>query len=324
MVDNENIQHAPMIIIGSGPAGYTAAVYAARAMLKPMLISGFEPGGQLMITTDVENYPGFADPIQGPWLMEQMRAQAEHVGTRMIADHIVEVDLSKPPFVLKGDSGTTYTADTIVIATGAKARWLNIPSEETFKGYGVSACATCDGFFYRGKAVVVIGGGNSAVEEALYLSQLASHVTVVHRRDSFRAERILQDRLLAMPNVDVIWDHAVDEILGTSDPLGVTGIRLANTKTGETREIATHGVFVAIGHHPATELFGTQITLKANGYIETAANSTATNIPGVFAAGDVTDDIWRQAVTAAGMGCMAALEADRWLALKIETRAAAE
>ena len=316
--------HAPIVIIGSGPAGYTAAVYAARAMLKPMLISGFEPGGQLMITHEVENYPGFADPIQGPWLMEQMRLQAEHVGTRMVADHVVDVDLSRRPFVLKGDSGTSYTADTLVIATGAKAKWLGLPSEETFKGYGVSACATCDGFFYRGKDVVVVGGGNSAVEEALYLSQLASRVTVVHRRDSFRAERILQDRLFSAANVDVIWDHAVDEILGTHEPLGVTGVRLKSTKTGAEREFATHGVFVAIGHHPATELFHDQIKLKANGYIETAANSTATNIPGVFAAGDVADDVWRQAVTAAGMGCMAALEADRWLALKIDTRAAAE
>ena len=313
-----------MVIVGSGPAGYTAAVYAARAMLRPMLISGFEPGGQLMITTDVENYPGFADPIQGPWLMEQMRAQAEHVGTDMVSDHIVEADLSRRPFRLTGNSGTVYTADTLVIATGAKAKWLNLPSEETFKGYGVSACATCDGFFYRGKAVVVVGGGNSAVEEALYLSQLASHVTVVHRRDSFKAERILQDRLFKMPNVDVVWDHAVDEILGVREPLGVTHVRLKNVKTGALRDLETHGVFVAIGHHPATDLFLGQIALKANGYIETAPNSTQTNVPGVFAAGDVTDDIWRQAVTAAGMGCMAALEADRWLALKIDIRAAAE
>jgi thioredoxin reductase (NADPH) len=316
--------HAPLIIVGSGPAGYTAAVYAARAMLKPMLISGFEPGGQLMITTDVENYPGFADPIQGPWLMEQMRAQAEHVGTSMVSDHIVEADLSRRPFALTGDSGQVYTADTLIIATGAKAKWLNIPSEETFQGYGVSACATCDGFFYRGKRVVVVGGGNSAVEEALYLSQLASHVTVVHRRDAFKAERILQERLFKLPNVTVIWDHAVEEILGTHEPLGVTGVRLKNTKTGTSWDLDTHGVFVAIGHQPATDLFHGQIVLKANGYIETAPNSTATNIPGVFAAGDVTDDIWRQAVTAAGMGCMAALEADRWLALKIDTRAAAE
>ena len=324
MNENEPVRHAPLIIVGSGPAGYTAAVYAARAMLKPMLISGFEPGGQLMITTDVENYPGFADPIQGPWLMEQMKAQAEHVGTIMVSDHIVEADLSRQPFVLKGDSGQVYTADTLIIATGAKAKWLNIPSEETFQGYGVSACATCDGFFYRGKKVVVIGGGNSAVEEALYLSQLASHVIVVHRRDAFKAERILQERLFKMPNVEVIWDHAVDEILGTHEPLGVTGVRLKSTRTGALREVETHGVFVAIGHQPATDLFHGQVKLKANGYIETATNSTATNIPGVFAAGDVTDDIWRQAVTAAGMGCMAALEADRWLALKIDTRAAAE
>ncbi len=316
--------HAPMIIVGSGPAGYTAAVYAARAMLQPMLISGFEPGGQLMITTDVENYPGFADPIQGPWLMDQMRQQAEHVGTRMVSDHIVEADLSRSPFRLTGDSGTTYMADTVVIATGAKAKWLGLPSEETFKGYGVSACATCDGFFYRGKEVVVVGGGNSAVEEALYLSQLASHVTVVHRREGFRAERILQERLFKATNVDVIWNHEVEEILGSREPLGVEGLRLKHTKTGQPRDLPTHGVFVAIGHQPATDLFRGQIKLKANGYIETAANSTTTNIPGVFAAGDVTDDVWRQAVTAAGMGCMAALEADRWLALKINARAAAE
>ena len=316
--------HAPMIIIGSGPAGYTAAVYAARAMLKPMLIAGFEPGGQLMITTDVENYPGFADPIQGPWLMEQMRAQAEHVGTVMVSDHIVDVDLSRQPFVLTGDSERVYTCDTLVIATGAKAKWLGIPSEETFKGYGVSACATCDGFFYRGKDVVVVGGGNSAVEEALYLSQLASRVTLVHRRDGFKAERILQDRLFARPNVEVIWNHAVEEICGTREPLGVTHVRLKDTRTGTIRDHATHGVFVAIGHHPATELFHGQVTLKENGYIRTAPNSTQTNIPGVFAAGDVTDDIWRQAVTAAGMGCMAALEADRWLALRISTTATSE
>ena len=316
--------HAPMVIIGSGPAGYTAAIYAARAMLKPMLISGFEAGGQLMITADVENYPGFANPIQGPWLMEQMRLQAEHVGTRMVADHVVDADLTQRPFVLTGDSGTVYTADTIVIATGAKAKWLGLPSEEIFKGYGVSACATCDGFFYRGKEVVVVGGGNSAVEEALYLSQLAKHVTVVHRRAEFRAERILQDRLFKMANVDVIWNHSIEEILGKREPLGVDAVRLRSTTTGELCDLPTHGVFVAIGHQPATELFRGKLKLKANGYIETAPNSTLTNIPGVFAAGDVTDDVWRQAVTAAGMGCMAALEADRWLALKIDTRAAAE
>ncbi len=316
--------HAPMIIIGSGPAGYTAAVYAARAMLRPMLISGFEPGGQLMITSEVENYPGFADAIQGPWLMEQMRLQAEHVGTRMVSDHVTSVDLIRRPFTLRCDSGEFYTADTLVIATGAKARWLGLPSEETFKGYGVSACATCDGFFYRGKDVVVVGGGNSAVEEALYLSQLAAHVTVVHRREGFRAERILQDRLFARANVSVIWNHAVDEILGTTDPLGVTGVRLRDALSGATREVATHGVFVAIGHQPATELFRASIACKDNGYIATPPNSTATNVPGVFAAGDVTDDLWRQAVTAAGMGCMAALEADRWLALQLPTPLAAE
>ena len=258
-----------------------------------------------------------------------MRKQAEHVGTLMVADHIVAADLSRRPFALTGDSGTTYTADTVVIATGARAKWLCIPSEEKFKGYGVSACATCDGFFYRGKKVVVVGGGNSAVEEALYLSQLASHVTVVHRGEAFKAERILQDRLFKQGNVDVVWNHTVDEILGTDAPLGVTGVRLRNRKTGAARDLDTHGVFVAIGHQPATDLFHDQLTLKANGYIATAVNSTATNIPGVFAAGDVTDDVWRQAVTAAGMGCMAALEADRWLALRTDLldtgpRAAAE
>lgn len=320
----DQTKHAPVVIVGSGPAGYTAAVYAARAMLKPMLISGFEPGGQLMITTDVENYPGFADPIQGPWLMEQMKAQAEHVGTDMVSDHIVDLDLSRRPFVLTGDSGTRYSADALILATGAKAKWLGIPSEEMFKGYGVSACATCDGFFYKGKKVVVIGGGNSAVEEALYLSNLASHVTLVHRRDSLRAEKILQDRLFAAKNIEVIWDHAIDEILGKTDPLGVTGVRLKSTKDGGTRELEIHGVFVAIGHQPATELVQGKVKLKKNGYVEVAANSTATNVPGVFAAGDVTDDVWRQAVTAAGLGCMAALEADRWLAAQVDKRAAAE
>jgi len=316
---NGGASHSPMIIIGSGPAGYTAAIYAARAMLKPTLIAGFEPGGQLMITTDVENYPGFASPIQGPWLMEQMRLQAEHVGTAMVSDHIVKAELDRHPFVLTGDSGRVYTCDTLVIATGARAKWLGIASEETFKGYGVSACATCDGFFYRGKDVAVVGGGNSAVEEALYLSQIARQVTVVHRRDSFKAERILQERLFQQPNVNIIWNHAVDEILGTLAPPNVTHARLKNTVTGTPRDIEIHGVFVAIGHQPATDLFHGQVKLKPNGYIETAANSTATNIPGVFAAGDVTDDIWRQAVTAAGMGCMAALEADRWLVTRTQS-----
>ena len=306
--------HARLIIIGSGPAGYTTAIYAARAMLEPVLISGFEPGGQLMITTDVENYPGFADPIQGPWLMEQMRKQAEHVGAKMVSDHVTAVDLSKRPFTLSCDSGATWTCDALVIATGAKAKWLGLPSEETFKGYGVSACATCDGFFYRGKEVIVVGGGNSAVEEALYLANLASKVTVVHRRDSFRAERILQERLFKHPKIEVVWNHAIDEILGDESPPGVTSARLKNVQTGETRVVKVDGVFVAIGHAPASELFKGQIEIRPNGYIKTAPNSTATNVPGVFAAGDVADDVYRQAVTAAGLGCMAALEAERFLA----------
>jgi thioredoxin reductase (NADPH) len=314
--------HAPMIVIGGGPAGYTAAIYAARAMIRPMLISS-EPGGQLMITTDVENYPGFADPIQGPWLMEQMRQQAEHVGTTMVSDHIVRVDLSRPPFRLFGDGGTTYTCDTLVIATGAKAQWLGIPTEETFKGFGVSACATCDGFFYRNKDVVVVGGGNSAVEEALYLANIASNVTVVHRRDSFRAERILQERLFAHPKIKVMWDHAVEEICGGGAPTAVTHVRLKNVKSGSITEKTTRGVFVAIGHKPASELFVGQIDMKPNGYIKTSPGSTATNIPGVFAAGDVADDVFRQAVTAAGLGCMAALEAERWLAAQTQTHTAA-
>lgn len=316
-------QHSRVIVIGSGPAGYTAAIYAARAMLEPLLIAGFEPGGQLMITTDVENYPGFAGPIQGPWLMDQMRQQAEHVGARMQSDHIVKVELGARPFRLTGDSGTVYTCDALIIATGAKAKWLGLPSEETFKGYGVSACATCDGFFYRGKDVIVVGGGNSAVEEALYLSHIAKSVTVVHRRDSFKAERILQDRLFKSANVSIVWDHAVEEILGESSPPGVTHVRLRNVKTGETQERAVHGVFVAIGHEPASELFAGQVDLKPNRYIKTAPNSTATNIPGVFAAGDVADDVYRQAVTAAGLGCMAALEAERYLAAQT-VKAAAE
>jgi thioredoxin reductase (NADPH) len=316
--------HAKIIIIGSGPAGYTAAIYAARAMLEPVLISGFEPGGQLMVTADVENYPGFAAPVQGPWLMEQMKAQAEHVGTRMVTDHIVEVELGRRPFRLLGDGGAVYTCDTLVIATGAKAKWLGFPSETKFKGYGVSACATCDGFFYRGKPVVVVGGGNTAVEEALYLSQIASHVTIVHRRDSFRAERILQERLFKRPNVEMIFDHVVDEITGTSDPLSVNHVRLRNVATGDLRGLETHGVFVAIGHEPASGLFKGRLAIKPNGYITTAPFSTATSVPGVFAAGDVTDDIYRQAVTAAGLGCMAAIEAEHWLAGEGEVRAVAE
>jgi len=315
--------HAKLLIIGSGPAGYTTAIYAARAMLAPVMIAGFEPGGQLMITTDVENYPGFAEPIQGPWLMEQMKAQAEHVGARMVSDHVTKVDLGRRPFTVHCDSGAVWTCDTLVVATGAKAKWLGIPSEETFKGYGVSACATCDGFFYRGKEVMVVGGGNSAVEEALYLSHLAKKVTVVHRRDAFRSEKILQERLFRRDNVEVVWDSAIDEILGQQNPPGVTHVRLKNVKTGALRELNVDGVFVAIGHAPASELFAGQLDLKGAGYIRTAADSTATNIPGVFAAGDVTDDIYRQAVTAAGMGCMAALEAERWLAAQADANPAA-
>ena len=316
--------HSPLIIIGAGPAGYTAAIYAARAMLEPVLIAGFEPGGQLMITTDVENYPGFAEPIQGPWLMQQMRLQAEHVGAKLVADHVVKAELTRTPFLLHCDSGDIYSCDALVIATGAKAKWLEIPSEATFKGYGVSACATCDGFFYRGKPVVVVGGGNTAVEEALYLSHLASKVTVVHRRGEFRAERILQDRLLKAPNVEVIWDSAVDEICGGGEPPGVTHVRLKNVKTGALRDVATDGVFIAIGHKPAADLFVGQIEMKPNGYIKTAPFSTATNIAGIFAAGDVADDVYRQAVTAAGMGCMAALEVERWLSTKVHQRAAVQ
>ena len=317
--------HAKLLIVGSGPAGYTAAIYAARAMLEPVLVSGLQPGGQLTITTDVENYPGFADVIQGPWLMEQMRMQAEHVGTRMISDTIVEAQLGSRPFRLVGDSGDVYTCDALVVATGAQARWLGLPSEAKFQGFGVSACATCDGFFFRNREVVVVGGGNTAVEEALYLANIASKVTVVHRRDGFRAERILQERLFKHPNVRVVWDSVVDEILGVEEPhLSVTGVRLKNVKSGRTEEIATDGVFVAIGHKPATEVFGSQLETKPGGYLQTAPDSTATNIPGVFAAGDVTDDVYRQAVTAAGLGCMAALEAERWLEAADQMRDAAE
>ena len=316
--------HGRVIIIGSGPAGYTAAIYAARAMLSPILIAGFETGGQLMITTDVENYPGFATPIQGPWLMEQMRLQAEHVGARIESDYVTSVDLSQRPFRIHCDSGRLYTADSLVLATGAKAKWLDLPSEQVFKGYGVSACATCDGFFFRGKKVVVVGGGNSAVEEALYLSNIAAQVTVVHRRDSFRAEKILQERLFQRPNVEVIWNSAVEEIVGASDPAAVTGVKLRDTRTGAHSERAVDGVFVAIGHAPASELVRGQLTLKPNGYVETTPGSTATSVEGVFAAGDVADDVYRQAVTAAGLGCMAALEAERWLAHLPQMRQAAE
>ena len=322
------VKHAPVLIVGSGPAGYTAAIYAARAMLKPVLVAGMQQGGQLTITTDVENYPGFADPIQGPWLMEQMAKQAEHVGTEIIHDLIVEVDIQSRPFQLKGDSGVTYTCDALIIATGAQAKWLGIPSEQTYMGFGVSACATCDGFFYRGKDVVVIGGGNSAVEEALYLSNLARHVTVIHRRGEFRAERILQERLFKKENVTVMWDTIVDEITGVPGnkplPPSVTGIRLKNAKSGTVSELPVDGVFVAIGHAPAVELFAGKLKQKPNGYLWTAPDSTKTDVPGVFAAGDVTDDVYRQAVTAAGLGCMAALEAEKYLAEMDVHREAAE
>ena len=317
-------KHAKVIILGSGPAGYTAAIYAARAMLAPVMIQGVQPGGQLTITTDVENYPGFADVIQGPWLMEQMQAQAEHVGTEVIMDHISKVDLKRRPIRLEGDSGDAYTCDTLIICTGAQARWLGIPSEETFKGFGVSACATCDGFFYKGKEVVVVGGGNTAVEEAIFLTNFAKRVTVIHRRDHFRAEKILQDRLAKNPKIEVIWDTAIEEITGTAAPKSVTGVRLKNVKTGAITERAADGVFIAIGHAPATELFKGQLETTKSGYLITAPDSTATSIPGVFAAGDVKDETFRQAVTAAGMGCMAALEAERFLAAQHETAKAAE
>jgi thioredoxin reductase (NADPH) len=316
--------HAKVVIIGSGPAGYTAAIYAARAMLEPILIQGIQPGGQLTITTDVENYPGFADVIQGPWLMEQMQKQAEHVGTRIISDHVSKVDLSQRPFLLECDSGERYLAETLILATGAQARWLDLPSEQKFKGYGVSACATCDGFFYRGKEVVVIGGGNTAVEEALFLTNFASKVTVVHRRDHFRAEKILQDRLFKNPKISVIWDTVLEDVLGGDNPLKVRSVRLRNLKTNTVSEHAVDGVFIAIGHSPSSELVAGQVEMKGGGYIKTAPHSTATSVPGVFAAGDVTDDVYRQAVTAAGQGCMAALEAGHFLAAHAESRVAAE
>jgi len=315
--------HAKVVIIGSGPAGYTAAIYAARAMLEPVLLEGIQPGGQLTITTDVENYPGFADVIQGPWLMEQMRAQAEHVGTRIIADHVSSLDLSHRPFRITTESGAVYVAETVILATGAQARWLGLPSEETYRGGGVSACATCDGFFYRGKEVVVVGGGNTAVEEALFLTNFASKVTLVHRRDKLRSERILQDRLFAHPKVEVVWNAAVDEIVGLDEPARVTGIKLRDLVSGAVTHRTTDGVFIAIGHAPATALVADQIRIKPNGYVWTEPDSTATSVAGLFAAGDVADDVYRQAVTAAGRGCMAALEAERFLAAN-ELSAAAE
>src|SRR4051794_2850307 len=323
-----SVKHAPVLIIGSGPAGYTAAIYAARAMLKPVLVAGLQQGGQLTITTDVENYPGFAEPVMGPWLMEQMLKQAEHVGTEMVSDIITEVNLDVRPFRLKGDSGAEYSCDALVIATGAQAKWLGIPGEQHFQGFGVSACATCDGFFFRGRDVVVVGGGNSAVEEALYLSNIAKTVTVIHRRGEFRAERILQERLFRKENVKIVWDSVVEEILGTPaklpTPASVTGVRLRNVHSGAVSDVKTDGVFVAIGHAPAVELFVGKLKQKPNGYLWTAPDSTRTDVPGVFAAGDVTDDVYRQAVTAAGLGCMAALEAEKYLAEMETHREAAE
>ena len=317
-------RHSRVVIIGSGPAGYTAAIYAARAMLQPVLIEGIQPGGQLTITTDVENYPGFAEAVQGPWLMEQMRAQALHAGTEIVQDYIVSADFGQRPFRLSGDSGTLYTADAVIICTGAQARWLGLPSEQAFQGHGVSACATCDGFFYRGKDVAVIGGGNTAVEEAVFLTKFARQVTVVHRRNSFRAEKIMQQRLFANPKVKVIWNAALDEVTGTESPKLVTGAKVRDVRTGAITELAVDGVFIAIGHAPATSVFEGQVEITPAGYIVTAPKSAATNVPGVFAAGDVTDDTYRQAVTAAGMGCMAALDAERYLAsLELLAHAAA-
>lgn len=307
------IHHTKVLIIGSGPAGATAAIYAARANLQPILVQGIQPGGQLTITTDVENYPGFAEVIQGPWLMEQMLKQAEHVGTRMIYDHIQRVDVSKRPFIAEGDSGDSYSADSIIISTGAQAKWLGLPSEQKFQGFGVSGCATCDGFFYKNKEVLVVGGGNSAVEEALYLTHHASKVTVLHRRDSFKAEKILQDRLFKNPKIHVIWNHTLEEVIGTENPLSVTGAKIKHAQTGEIQTLNVHGIFIAIGHSPNTLLFKGMIEMDNEGYIITAPDSTRTNLPGIFAAGDVQDKIYRQAITAAGTGCMAALEAERFL-----------
>ena len=316
--------HSKVFIIGSGPAGYTAAIYAARASLEPMIVAGMQPGGQMTITTDVENYPGFEDVVQGPWLMEQMQKQAEHVGTRIIYDIITEVDFSSRPFRAKGDSGDTYSGDTVIISTGAQARWLGLPSEEKFMGFGLSACATCDGFFFREMEVAVIGGGNTAVEEALFLTNFASRVTLIHRRDELRAEKIMQDRLFKNEKIEVLWDTVLEEVLGGDNPPGVTGMKLKNIKTGEVTERAADGVFIAIGHDPNTKLFKGQLDMDDEGYLITQPDSTKTNVPGVFAAGDVQDKIYRQAITAAGTGCMAALEAEHFLAAQEETQAAAE
>ena len=308
-----DVKHAKLMILGSGPAGYTAAIYAARAMVEPVMIQGMQPGGQLTITTEVENYPGFTDEIQGPWLMEQMQGQAERMGTEMVQDHIVEVDFTSKPITMKGDGDNRYSCDALIICTGAQARWLGLPSETKFQGYGVSACATCDGFFYRGKNVIVVGGGNTALEEAIFLTNFAEKVYLVHRRDELRGEKILQHRLLNNDKIEVIWDTVLDEVIGQEDPLAVTAAKLKNVKTNEVSELPIDGIFIAIGHAPSTELFVDKLDMKPNKYLITAPDSTKTNIPGIFAAGDVTDDLYRQAVTAAGLGCMAALEAEKYL-----------
>ena len=315
-MNNKSSKHTKVLILGSGPAGYTAAIYAARALLKPILVFGSEPGGQLTTTTDVENFPGFAKVIQGPWLMEEMKGQAQAVGTEMIQDHIKKVDLSKKPFSAHGDSGQVYTADSIIISTGAQARWLNLDSEKKFRGFGVSACATCDGFFFKEKEVAVVGGGNAAVEEAMFLTKFASKVYLVHRRDELRAEKLLQEKLKANKKIEIIWDSVVEEVLGVTEPKGVNGIKIKNVKNNNISDIKVDGLFIAIGHDPATSLFKNQLKMDKEGYLITAPDSTITNIPGVFAAGDVKDKIFRQAVTAAGMGCMAALEAEKHLSSK--------
>jgi len=312
-MNNKLSKHTKVLILGSGPAGYTAAIYAARAMLKPILVHGSQPGGQLTTTTDVENYPGYSKVIQGPWLMDEMKGQAEAVGTEMIQDHINKVDFSKKPFEATGDSGQVYTADSFIISTGAQARWLNLESEQEFRGYGVSACATCDGFFFKEKEVAVVGGGNAAVEEAMFLTKFASKVKLIHRRDELRAEKMLQEKLKANKKIEIIWDSVVDEVLGDKEPKGVNGIKIKNVKSNKITELKVHGLFIAIGHDPATSLFKDQLKMDKEGYLVTKPDSTITNIPGVFAAGDVKDKIFRQAVTAAGMGCMAALEAEKFL-----------
>ena len=314
-MNNKSTKHTKVLILGSGPAGYTAAIYAARAMLKPILVHGSQPGGQLTTTTDVENYPGYSKVIQGPWLMDEMKGQAEAVGTEMIQDHINKVDLTKKPFEAMGDSGQVYTADSFIISTGAQARWLNLKSEQKFRGFGVSACATCDGFFFKEKEVAVVGGGNAAVEEAMFLTKFASKVYLIHRRNELRAEKMLQEKLKANKKIEIIWDSAVDEVVGTTEPKNVNALKIKNLKTNNITDLKVDGLFIAIGHDPATALFKNQLDMDKEGYLVTKPDSTETNIPGVFAAGDVKDKIFRQAVTAAGMGCMSALEAEKFISV---------